>query len=252
MAACARQTPFPTRSSDKLDSDEARPLVRLLDTFVAEYATQAPLPPVSCDDLRKLMPDKPPVRLEPFAECLGIIASSQLLSSTLAAIYYYAETRALSVVNSRQDPGRRRFAVAHHIAWYALKDYSVSDVVHVDRAYRFHADPAFVTPHRAADAYANFLALKLLLPEVLLLPRLPRRGLDLDLDDDKRVADLARTFRVTPAAIRMRLAHLHQIPSPPSEPPPKPQPRHPAKENSPMTLAEIIKPFDDLFGSQTP
>jgi Zn-dependent peptidase ImmA (M78 family) len=65
---------------------------------------------------------------------------------------------------------------------------------------------------------ANAFAMELLMPEFLLRPLMPKDGIDLD--DEKRIAALAKKFRVSVPAMIVRLHELYLEPAPLPPPPP--------------------------------
>jgi Zn-dependent peptidase ImmA (M78 family) len=106
------------------------------------------------------------------------------------------------VVNASHHPNRQRFTLAHELAHHVLHRDYLTENVHVDTTVLTRNERSSTGADRK-EVEANAFAAELLMPQ----PQLRRLG-KVDVNDDVKLADLARTFKVSPTAMAIRLENL--------------------------------------------
>jgi hypothetical protein len=115
------------------------------------------------------------------------------------------------VVNEAHPSTRKRFTMAHELAHLVLHAYTTP---HADRGYKLRfRDSRSSDGSVAEEIEANQFAAELLLPRDLVLKRVAALGLEYapsDEDDSSAaaIAQLAREFEVSKAALSVRLSNL--------------------------------------------
>jgi len=109
------------------------------------------------------------------------------------------------VVNAKEGPQRRRFTAAHELAHYLMHrdmlDNGTTLHRHTDALFGAAAQANKIEPFSPShEVQANRFAAELLMPA-----KLVRAGYDATADN---VADLARQFKVSKLAMKIRLANL--------------------------------------------
>lgn len=108
------------------------------------------------------------------------------------------------VVNSNHHTNRQRFTIAHELGHFLLHNIAL-DTVHVDAGLIMRRDRSSSTGEDRLEVEANAFASTLLMPKFMLDKHVPS---ELDFTDDGRMKEIARLFRVSPAALQFRLMSL--------------------------------------------
>lgn len=115
------------------------------------------------------------------------------------------------VVNTAHPRTRKRFTMAHELAHLILHEYTTP---HADRGYKLRfRDSRSADGSIAEEIEANQFAAELLMPRDLVLKRVEALGLEYasyDEDDSSAaaIAQLAKEFEVSRAALSVRLSNL--------------------------------------------
>jgi len=111
-------------------------------------------------------------------------------------------------VNSNHSETRRNFTIAHELGHLLLHDL---EEVHVDRGFKVWLRSETSSQGvNTEEMEANLFAAELLMPARLLSRDVATLG-HLDLDEDKLVAKLAASYKVSQQAMTFRLAYLGLI-----------------------------------------
>jgi Zn-dependent peptidase ImmA (M78 family) len=152
--------------------------------------------------LHRMGVDYAPVPVEVIARQLGITVQVVPLDDHLSGMSFVQHGHAVIVVNSSHHPNRQRFTLAHELAHHVLhKDYLTQNV-HVDTAVLTRNERSS-TGVDSKEVQANAFAAELLMPQAQL-----RRLGRVDVNDDTKLAELARRFKVSPSAMAIRLENL--------------------------------------------
>lgn len=147
----------------------------------------------------------PAVPVERIVKSKGIVLQYAPLDEELSGMAYIKDGVAIIGVNALHHPNRQRFSIAHELAHHELHADELRKAVHVDKVFRvLHRDVVASQGVDALEIDANAFAAELLMPEAFLKDALDDAGLDIE--DDDSVEALARKFRVSPSAMRYRLA----------------------------------------------
>ena len=149
----------------------------------------------------------PPVPIERIAKKLGARLRYSPLDAELSGMIYVKEGTPIIGVNALHHPNRRRFTVAHECAHFILHTAQITKEVHIDKDFpMLMRDSVSSAGVNEMEIEANIFAAELLMPEDFLTKAL---GNDpFDIDDEGTVSALARTFKVSRAAMRFRLGNL--------------------------------------------
>lgn len=149
----------------------------------------------------------PPVPVERIAKKLGAQLRFSPLDDELSGMIYVKEGTPLIGVNALHHPNRQRFTIAHECGHLLLHRAQITKEVHVDKAFpMLMRDSISATGINEIEIEANHFAAELLMPESLLAKALA--DVPFDIDDDSAVSGLARSFKVSPSAMRFRLGNL--------------------------------------------
>ncbi|MET3645951.1 ImmA/IrrE family metallo-endopeptidase [Phyllobacterium ifriqiyense] len=138
-----------------------------------------------------------PVRLGALAEELGLsVTVGTLMSGISGEIRPDRETDGKYIirVNRHETKERQRFTLAHEIGHFLLHKDKIGDGISDDVLYRSELS-------NSLEAEANRIAADILMPRQVIEKIL---SLNNKLDDDQ-IKDLARKFKVSPAAMEIRL-----------------------------------------------
>jgi len=150
---------------------------------------------------------RPPVRVENIVRGLGLEVRAGDLKDVSGLLVRTGDTAVIGV-NSTQSRVRQRFTIAHELGHFLLHEGIQH---HVDHNYRVNFRSEVSSSATSVDEIeANFFAASLLMP---------RHFLDAvnavdAMDDDARVAELARAFDVSRHAMSLRLVNVYQHHSP--------------------------------------
>ena len=149
----------------------------------------------------------PPVPVERIAKSLKAQLRYSPLDDELSGMIYVKEGTPIIGVNALHHPHRQRFTIAHECGHLVLHKAQISKVVHVDKAFpMLMRDSVSAAGVDEMEIEANFFAAELLMPEALLTKTLDNEPFDID--DESAVNALARSFKVSPSAMRFRLGNL--------------------------------------------
>lgn len=151
--------------------------------------------------------DKPPVKIEKVVNGLGLEVRAGDLKDVSGLLVRTGET-AIIGVNSTQSRVRQRFTIAHELGHYLLHDGIQH---HVDHTYRVNFRSEISSSATSTDEIeANFFAASLLMPKRFLDAA---NAVDA-IEDDAKVAELAREFDVSRHAMSLRLVNVYKQYSP--------------------------------------
>ena len=143
----------------------------------------------------------PSVDLLQIANSLNITLQITPLVDGLAGMAFIKDGMRHVVVNDSHGNNRQRFTIAHEIGHHVLHADALVGQVHVDKLV-LRRNEVSATGKDLMEIEANNFAAELLMPTAWLDCYLPQ---DFDPEDDNLVADLAKTFEVSPAAIYYKL-----------------------------------------------
>lgn len=150
-----------------------------------------------------------PVPLDKIARALGARVSYSPLDEELSGMVFIKDAVPIIGVNSLHHANRQRFTLAHEIAHLRLHRAEITQAVHVDKRF---AENVLRRDHRSSagtdtrEIEANQFAAALLMPRARLLEALEE--IELDIEDEKALKDLARTFKVSQATLQYRIRNL--------------------------------------------
>jgi Zn-dependent peptidase ImmA (M78 family) len=149
----------------------------------------------------------PPVPIERIIKARKIVLQYAPLDEDLSGMAFIKDGVGIIGVNALHHPNRQRFSAAHELAHHVLHADEIRKAVHVDKGIRilFRNDTSSLGTDPMEIA-ANAFASELLIPGQLLAAALEGGGVDLE--DEAGVEALARRFRVSPAAMRLRLSSI--------------------------------------------
>lgn len=146
----------------------------------------------------------PPVPVEKIAKALGVSIRFAPLEDDLSGMAFVKGAAKVVAVNALHHPNRQRFTIAHELAHHVLHAKRLSSGVHVDRVI-MRRDQLSSKGSDDFEVEANVFASELLMPLQLIAPEV---GAILDLNDEVRLAAIAKRFKVSLAALQYRLAAL--------------------------------------------
>jgi Zn-dependent peptidase ImmA (M78 family) len=109
---------------------------------------------------------------------------------------------AVIVVNSAHHPNRQRFTLAHELAHHVLHESYLTKNVHVDTAVLQRNEKSSEGTD-VKEVEANTFAAEILMPRALL-----KAFGRVDVNDDAKIAEIARQFKVSPTAMAIRLENI--------------------------------------------
>jgi Zn-dependent peptidase ImmA (M78 family) len=171
--------------------------------------------------LAKYKITRAPVPVEELAQHLGARLSYSPLDSELSGMVFIRDGDPIIGVNASHPRNRQRFTVAHEIAHLVLHRQQITDAVHVDKRFSesfapLNRDARSSLGTKLIEIEANQFAAALLMPRDLLQPALTE--LDLDIEDEEALQQLARQFKVSTAALQYRIRSLSAEPGKTSKP----------------------------------
>jgi Zn-dependent peptidase ImmA (M78 family) len=150
---------------------------------------------------------KAPVPLERIAKHLKIQIRHSPLDNELSGMAVIKDGEAIVGVNSLHHPNRQRFTIAHELGHHLMHGELLKGQVHIDRVFKLMRNENSATGTDKLEREANLFASELLMPEALVIEALQGRGIDIE-DEDGLVAELAKKFKVSTSAMKLRLARL--------------------------------------------
>lgn len=152
--------------------------------------------------LQRMGVEAVPVPIEAIAKRLGINVQVVPLDDHLSGMSFVRDGHSVIVVNASHHPNRQRFTLAHELAHHVLHKPYLAENVHVDTAVlaRNERSSAGID---SKEVQANAFAAEILMPQSEL-----RRVGRVDVNDDVRVGELAKRFKVSSTAMAVRLENL--------------------------------------------
>lgn len=147
----------------------------------------------------------PPVNVDKLVKQRNIVLQYAPLDEELSGVAYIKNGVKIIGVNALHHPNRQRFSAAHEFGHHCLHPEELSAHVHVDKVFRvLHRDEDASKGIDPLEIEANAFASELLMPEAFLRDAISDTGLDIE--DEETIEALARKFRVSASAMRVRLA----------------------------------------------
>ena len=146
-----------------------------------------------------------PVDIEKVAAYLGArVLYGPYEGDALAGMLIRQPNAITIAVNSSHHKNRQRFTIAHECSHLLLhKDSNYF----IDKGFSiFRRDALSATASDQKEIEANQLAAELLMPAVLLMREV--RQIDLDLEDDEQIKQLAKKYAVSAQAMAYRIANV--------------------------------------------
>lgn len=157
--------------------------------------------------LQKNSVNRPSVPIQRIAKSLGARMIFSPLDSELSGMVYVKGRTPIIGINSLHHPNRQRFTIAHECGHLTLHKGLIGKEIHVDKRFpMLMRDSLSATGISRIEIEANLFAAEILMPRYLLTEALNNEPFDID--EEETVNSLARSFRVSPAAMRFRLGNL--------------------------------------------
>lgn len=151
--------------------------------------------------------DSPPVPVRRIAKSLDARVIFSPLDNELSGMIYVKGRTPIIGINSLHHPNRQRFTIAHECGHLALHKGLIGKKIHVDKRFpMLMRDSLSAAGISEIEIEANLFAAEILMPKHLLTEVLNNEPFDID--EEETVNSLARSFRVSPAAMRFRLGNL--------------------------------------------
>lgn len=151
---------------------------------------------------------KAPVPVERLIKRLDIVLRHEALEEELSGMAYIIDGLSMIGINASHHPNRQRFSAAHELGHHILHAEEITGAVHVDKTSTrmLLRDGLSSMGTDRLEIEANAFASELLMPKDLVLAEI---GSDpFDVEDDSQVEALAKRFRVSTQAMRLRLLGL--------------------------------------------
>ena len=149
-----------------------------------------------------------PVRVERIAKVHGIKVRYEPLDDELSGMIFINDNQAVIGVNAHHSPNRQRYTIAHELGHYFLHEDILREGAHVDTVITMlnrDRDTALGTVN--IEIEANQFAAELLMPRHMIENYLRAEGLgSAAISDDAVVGTMAQAFKVSTAAMAIRLA----------------------------------------------
>lgn len=152
--------------------------------------------------LSKLKIDSAPVPVETLATSQGVTVQRVPLDDELSGMSFVKDGLSVIVVNAAHHPNRQRFTIAHELGHHILHASYLQNNVHVDKAV-LHRDNRSSDGVDQKEIQANAFAAELLMPSALM-----KKYKDVDINDERQLATLAKLFRVSTSAMAIRILNL--------------------------------------------
>ena len=151
---------------------------------------------------------KAPVPIERLIKKLNIVLRHEALDEDLSGMAYIHGGVSMIGVNAIHHPNRQRFSAAHELGHHILHSVEITSAVHVDKGATriLLRDGSSALGVDRLEIEANAFASELLMPRDLLVAEMG--GVPVDVEDDAQVEVLAKKFRVSAHAMRVRLLGL--------------------------------------------
>lgn len=143
-----------------------------------------------------------PIPVDSIARQCKIAVQYIPLDDEISGMSFIKNGVAVIVVNAVHHPNRQRFTLAHELAHHVLHASYLSQNVHVDTTVlQRNAKSSDGTDVKEVEA--NTFAAELLMPKSML-----KSFGRIDANDEERIAEVARRFKVSPTAMAIRLENI--------------------------------------------
>lgn len=151
-----------------------------------------------------------PVKVDRIAKRHGIKIRYEPLDEQLSGMIFLKDNQAVIGVNAHHRPNRQRFTIAHELGHFFLHSDILQQGAHVDTMITMlKRDQAAALGTVNIEVEANQFAAELLMPKKLIREYLSREGIAQSAAaDDLVVETLAKAFRVSVAAMAIRLTSI--------------------------------------------
>jgi Zn-dependent peptidase ImmA (M78 family) len=147
---------------------------------------------------------QPPVPVEKVARYLGAKVRYSPLDGEISGMIYIKDGMPIIGVNSLHPPNRQRFTIAHECGHLILHRDLIAREVHIDKKFSvLRRDDKSASGTEQVEIAANRFAAELIMPHSFLLKALGNQIVDID--DSELVDRLAREFKVSAEAMRIRV-----------------------------------------------
>jgi Zn-dependent peptidase ImmA (M78 family) len=143
-----------------------------------------------------------PVPVDSIARQCKVAVQYITLDDEISGMSFIKNGAAVIVVNAVHHPNRQRFTLAHELAHHVLHEDYLTKNVHVDTAVLQRNEKSSEGTD-VKEVEANTFAAELLMPRALL-----KRFGRVDANDDAKIAEIARQFKVSPTAMAIRLENI--------------------------------------------
>ncbi len=157
--------------------------------------------------LTDLKVEKPNINLKRIAKSLGATIRYVPLDDNLSGSIFIDGNTAKIAVNSFHHPNRQRFTIAHEIGHLVLHSEQFQNTIHVDKKFQMYRNEKSSRGTDRLEIQANSFASELLMPKFLLEKVVG--NMQIDMDDDDTIVELADKFRVSPTAFKFRLGRFY-------------------------------------------
>ena len=167
---------------------------------------QETLRPIATKLLANCKAKQIPVPLEKVAECLGVEIRLSPADDDISGMLIESRGTAIIGVNSNHHRNRQRFTIAHELAHFVLGHGNE----HIDEGFslQMRDSRASMAVH-VNEIEANRFAAELLIPYDMIIKDL--KNLPVDLEDDKRITDLAKKYEVSVQAMTIRISNIFEF-----------------------------------------
>jgi Zn-dependent peptidase ImmA (M78 family) len=143
-----------------------------------------------------------PVPVESIARQCKIVVRYIPLDDEISGMSFIKNGAAIIVVNAIHHPNRQRFTLAHELAHHVLHADYLTRHVHVDTAVLQRNEKSSEGTD-VKEVEANTFAAELLMPKTLL-----KAFGRVDANDEVKIAEIARRFKVSATAMAIRLESI--------------------------------------------
>lgn len=157
--------------------------------------------------LANLKVNKPNINLKRIARSLGATIKYVPLDDKLSGSIFIDGNSAKIAVNSFHHPNRQRFTIAHEIGHLVLHSQEFQNTIHVDKKFQMYRNENASRGTDRLEIQANSFASELLMPAFLLEKVVG--NMQIDMDEDGTIEELANKFQVSTTAFRFRLGRFY-------------------------------------------
>jgi Zn-dependent peptidase ImmA (M78 family) len=149
--------------------------------------------------------ERPPVDVEKIATQLGATIHKNHVEDDVSGFLAWKKGKPIIGVNVRHSQNRQRFTIAHEIAHIVLHPQLS---LHIDETFsiKLRSDKSG-SGKDTDEKEANLFAAELLMPSKLIVEDIKRIGV-LDLHDERRIEELAKSYQVSTQAMTIRLQQV--------------------------------------------